>query len=344
MGGYWKLMIPEQLITKIWQKRIPMTMSFELTWMCNLRCIHCYQYAPCEDELTLQEIKRILDELAETGSFFLTFTGGEPLMRKDFFDIADYARKKNFAITLLTNGTLIDKDIAGRIKNLGILQVCISILGSCAKTHDSITRVSGSFEKAINAIRLLSQLGKQVFLNTMVLEQNFKEQAEIKELARELGVEQTLDSVVTLKNDGSKKPVKCRLSDKNLGNYFSWLNKEESKRFEAYKWQLGDPLCGAGIVGCTINPKGEVLPCTGFPKTAGSLKENSFKEIWNNSEFLKKLRNLNVSDLKECSECELQPYCFRCPAIAWLEDGDVCGPSQEACRQAKKLKEVMEKR
>lgn len=265
-------------------------------------------------------------------------------MRKDFFDIADYARKKNFAITLLTNGTLIDKDIAGRIKNLGILQVCISILGSCAKTHDSITRVSGSFEKAINAIRLLSQLGKQVFLNTMVLEQNFKEQAEIKELARELGVEQTLDSVVTLKNDGSKKPVKCRLSDKNLGNYFSWLNKEESKRFEAYKWQLGDPLCGAGIVGCTINPKGEVLPCTGFPKTAGSLKENSFKEIWNNSEFLKKLRNLNVSDLKECSECELQPYCFRCPAIAWLEDGDVCGPSQEACRQAKKLKEVMEKR
>ena len=336
-------MIPEQLKTKIWQKHIPVAMSFELTWRCNLRCIHCYQYAPCKDELTLQEIKRILDELAEAGSFFLTFTGGEPLMREDFFDIANYARKKNFAIILLTNGTLIDKDIAGRIKELGTLQVCISILGSCAKTHDSITTVPGSFEKAINAIKLLSQLGTRVFLNTMVLEQNFKEQVEIKKLAKELGVEQTLDSVVTLKNDGSKKPVKCRLSDKNLRNYFSWLNKEDSERFEAYKWGLGEPLCGASIVGCAINPKGEVLPCTGFPKIVGSLKETSFKEIWDNSEFLKKLRSLNVSDLKECSQCELQTYCFRCPAVAWLEDGDVCGPSQEACRQAKKLKEVMEK-
>jgi len=336
-------MIPDQLADKIKNKNIPISASLELTWKCNLKCIHCYQYPPSNNELTTNEIKGVLDQLHEAGCLYLALTGGEPLVRDDFIDIADYAHKKNFAISLLTNGTLINENIAHKIKDLGFLRVCVSLLGSCAATHDSITGKPGSFAKAMDAIRFLRQLGIRTSMNTVVMEQNVNEQAEIKKIAEEVGAEQTLDPVVTPRNDGDKGTVGCRLSDKSLKYYFSCITDNEYERLQVYTWQVSGPLCGAGIWGCAINARGEVYPCVGFPKAVGSLRRDSFRTIWDNSKFLRTLRKLSLSDLGECVECELKPFCFRCTALAWIEDGRIGGRSQEACRQARNLVEVVEK-
>jgi len=176
--------------------------------------------------------------------------------------------------------------------------------------------------------------------SSVVMEQNVHEQAEIEKIAEEVGAEQTLDTVVTPGNDGDKRTVGCRLSDKSLKDYFSCMNDDESEHLPESRWPENGPLCGAGAWSCAINARGEVYPCVGFPKAVGSLKRDSFRTIWDNSEFLKTLRELSLSDLGECVPCGLKPYCFRCTALAWLEDGNIGSCSQEACRQAKNLVEV----
>ena len=117
----------EAIVRKTLDKCIPFKVDWEITYRCNLRCSHCYQTgASGEKELTTEEIYSALDELADLGCLYLTFTGGEILLREDLFDIAKYARKKEFAIRLFTNGTLIDEKVADKIKNLSPLSVEIS--------------------------------------------------------------------------------------------------------------------------------------------------------------------------------------------------------------------------
>ncbi|MFC1529318.1 radical SAM protein [Gemmatimonadota bacterium] len=333
-------MIPDQLADSIENGNIPVAASLELTWACNLFCIHCYQYPAGENELTTSELIGILDQLHEAGCLYLALTGGEPLLRDDFFTIAEYAREKNFAISLLTNGTLIDEQVAHWIRDLGFLGVHVSLLGASAATHDSITGMPGSFAVTMDTIRLLRRLDIRTYLNTVVMRQNVHDQAGIGKIAGEVGAEQTLDSVVAPGNDGDTGTFGCRLSDTSLKEFYSCINDNDQEHLLDSRWRTDGPLCGAGIWNCAINARGEVYPCVGFPRAVGSLRQESFRAIWDNSGFLDELRQLSLSDLNECVECELKPYCFRCTALAWIEDGSIGGPSQEACRQARNLMEA----
>jgi hypothetical protein len=139
-----------QIRVRAQEQNIPMHALLELTNNCNWWCRHCYiTHRPAKGELTLDEIRPILDQLAELGVLFLTFTGGEPLTRKDFFDIAEYARQRDFSFSLFTNGTLITPTVADRLKELALERAEISILGAKAATHDAITQVEGSFDRTI---------------------------------------------------------------------------------------------------------------------------------------------------------------------------------------------------
>ncbi|HOY64046.1 MAG TPA: radical SAM protein, partial [bacterium] len=132
-------------------KRAGLTLSahFELTRRCNLRCRHCYVCGGDERrEMSTEQVFRALDVLADSGTLFVTFTGGEPLVRRDFFEIAERAAEKNFAVRIFTNGTLIDEAAADRIAALNPLEVGISVYGATAETHDGITMSPGSFEKS----------------------------------------------------------------------------------------------------------------------------------------------------------------------------------------------------
>ncbi|HEC69845.1 MAG TPA: radical SAM protein [Candidatus Omnitrophica bacterium] len=337
-------MIPQQLSDKILKKNIPISAMFELTWRCNLKCIHCFQCPPTNEELTTEEIKKILDQLAEAGCLFLTFTGGEPLLRKDFFEIAEYAQEKKFVVTLYTNGTLITPEIAEKISKTNFLYVQISLHGATPKTHDKITKVEGSFYKTIEAIKILKNKGVKVGIATTIMKPNFSELEKIEELHHHLATDESRFSpMVYPTNEGNKEPLKLNLEYEQLKTFFSFIFKKNMNSLEKRSIIRG-LWCGAGRSGCCINAKGEVYPCVALPISVGNLKKETFKKIWSTAPLLKWIRTKNVSDLKECQSCELAYYCCRCSALAYWEGNGLLDPASSCCQQAKALKEVADER
>jgi radical SAM protein with 4Fe4S-binding SPASM domain len=332
--------IPEHLGAKMWEKNIPLSSGIELTWRCNHRCIHCYQYPPSSNELSTQEIKDILKQLADAGCLFLQLTGGEPLLRPDFWDIADFAKGLSFAVVLYTNGSLVTREVASRIKGLGFVQVNISLLGASEQTHDRIVRVGRSYKKVMKAIEYLRIKDVRVLLNTVLMRKNFSEFKEIISLAKSIGAEYLISPVIFPTNEGAKAPLDLRLSDAQLKEFYSYLFNIEKVDFGSYAHGDGEPLCGYGRKGGTISACGDLYPCVGAPVVLGNLRKKSFREIWETSAMLKKIRTTRKEDLEVCNTCSLSSHCIRCSGMALLEDGDLFGPSHECCRITKIINEV----
>jgi MoaA/NifB/PqqE/SkfB family radical SAM enzyme len=126
---------------------IPLSVHFDLTYRCNERCVHCYLDHDDHGEMTTAEVRGVLDQLASAGTLFLIFSGGELLLRKDFFELLAYARQLGFDVKIKTNGILINERAAARIREQGVRQVQISIYSHLPDVHDAITKVPGSLEK-----------------------------------------------------------------------------------------------------------------------------------------------------------------------------------------------------
>ena len=326
----------------------PVQVTLELTMTCNLRCVHCYNHA-LEDqkELSFNEICRIMDELSEAGCLYLSLTGGEIFCRPDIFDILGEARKRHFAITLLTNGAMITRETADRLKEIQPWLIEMSLYSTKPEVHDGITGIRGSFEKTRKAIDLLLERHLRLRLKTVIMTQNFHEYKEIMRHHRALGVPFVLDPMVTPKMDGSAGPLQHRVSDDQLTTL---LTDEEigpemiqfgTRRYdESRQLRQTTTMCTAGVLMCHIDPYGNVIPCVQFYLVAGNLRKQSFSEIWNHSPEFKKLRRSVMGDLRECKDCELLGYCYRCPGLAMLEDGDAYGPSKNACVTAELVKKI----
>jgi radical SAM protein with 4Fe4S-binding SPASM domain len=327
-----------RIVKKTMDRLIPFTVHWELTYRCNLRCPHCY-IVPQKSrrELSFQQISRILDLLKENGTLFVIFSGGEILTRRDFFDIACYAREKGFALRLLTNGTLIDALIADRIKDLHPLSVEISLYGSSPSTHDRITGCPGSFERSLKALRLLRERSIRTVTKSLMMKQNAGEFQSIKQLAMELGSQFLYDAVIIPRVDGSMEPCRNRLNGEEL---YRLLYPEVQEKKADGDFQDYDLSCTAGLNGLSISPYGDVYPCMAFKESGGNLTVNSLFEI-QHSPIFSKIRSITLSDLPECKKCTLVPYCNRCPALAWLETGDLFGPSYGDCVMARVIKSIV---
>jgi len=338
------------------RKLIPYSVIFELTHRCNERCVHCYLDHPTpkekvEQELSTGEVCDILDQLAEAGTLHLSITGGEIFLRKDIWEIIEHARSRHFAINLLTNATMIDEALADRIKAVAPWEMGISVYGATAETHDRITKLPGSFDKTIAAIRMLKERGLTVNLKCTLMTDNVDEFDLIKDLGEKLDVKYTIDPLIAPGIDGSNRPCGQRISDEDLHRILSddrfnqGLLTFGTREFtEGAQMTLDTYMCKAGTNFLSIDPYGAVFPCIQFTMEAGSLREQSFKEIWESSEVLKKIRATTMADVEGCSDCSLLPICFRCPGVALLEDGDAFGPSSFACRTSKMRRLVQEKR
>jgi len=330
-------------IAKTREKALPFSIIWELTYRCNLECRHCYLLGEKEQELPLSKIKEIANDLAEAGTLFLTLTGGEPLLRSDFFDIVEYLRKKRFAITIFTNGTLITRDIAKRIASFSPWSVEISIYGAKARTHERITRVAGSFEKTIESAKLLKEMGVRVVLKTLWMRENINEARELLDLVEKIGAGFRGSVIISPRNNGDRSPLSLRLTDEELYFLFKTTtptredpvceSKEQPSMDEEYLATTHP--CGAGVNSARISPNGLVFPCAQFLRAAGDLKIDHFSKIWASSPIFLRLREIHLSDLAECRKCPFFLKCLRCPALAELEEGDVRSPYREACRIAK---------
>ncbi len=334
-----KLDYYQKIVKKTVDENIPFIVHFDLTYKCNLKCVHCYVVQKEREELSTEEIKSILDQLAEANTLCLTFSGGEIFTRKDFFEIAYYAREKGFALRLFTNGTLISPEIADRIEGLHPLTVEMSLYGIDPAIHERITRVPGSHAKTIKAFNFLKERGLKTKVKSSLMRKNIEEFKKLWEFARELKSRFVFDPIIIPHNNGNQEPLNYRLTEEDLLKFLS--SHIHSSKWKPLKLTGEERPCGAGLNNLYISPYGEVYPCLTIRESCGNLTKQSLSEVWQ-APILKELRATKFSDLKECSTCPLRSYCDRCPGLALLEDGDLFGPSQAACTLARTRKTTYE--
>lgn len=339
------------LLDRIYRKAeglcIPLNVLLELTNRCNEDCVHCYiknardKFSLSQDdkELSGARIGSLLNELADEGALNLIFSGGEALLREDFFDLAYLAKSRNFAITIFSNGLLIDEDRAGRLADLSIVCIYFSLYGASPSTHDRVTRAAGSFEKLLKAVTLLKRKGVNVGLKTMLIRDNILELKEIYALGLSLGIEaHQFGEEITCRIDGSCSSKAVQLDEASLYTYY----RQELPKPVEYMEELPQEqarkkeLCSPGLSGLTVSSYGDVYPCTEMRIPLGNIKNESFKAVWHKQEgFLKELRLLReYGDLKDCRDCHLVNFCRRCHGRAWYDSGDWRGCYENARRRA----------
>src|SRR6202023_1158305 len=199
---------------------IPLSVQLDLTYRCNERCVHCYLDHIDHGEMTTGEIKELLGQMADAGVFYLTISGGEILMRRDLFEILEYARARTFCIKLKTNGILIRAKEAQRIRSLGVESVQISIYSHRPEIHDAITKMPGSLRQSIDAMRLLRSHGLHVIIANVLMVQNLQDHTGVRALATELGAQYTLDPTITPMMDGNRSILSLNVDEAALREVF----------------------------------------------------------------------------------------------------------------------------
>ncbi len=341
----------------------PFLVVWNISRLCNLKCRHCYEHADVQrpDELNTEQALAAVDRMAEAGVAYIAISGGEPLMRKDLFDVAKRIHETGIAFSIATNGTLLTKENVSKLKALNCIYVQVSLDGATASTHNWFRGVN-AFEKTIHGIRNSVEQGMTVGISMTVTSHNYKEVPAAIELAERLGAQffmhynfiptgrgreiRKLD-ITPQQREGMLKMLASQNSSRKIKllstapqhsrvciesnaatiamTHFDYAGPEmtESIRF------LADFIggCGAARLYCALEPNGDIEPCVFIPIRLGNIKTDDFLGIWHNSDVLKKMRNRAAFKLG-CGTCEYRSVCGGCRARAYAYFGDVqaCDP------------------
>ncbi|MGI5891684.1 MAG: radical SAM protein [Bacillota bacterium] len=354
----------------------PLLVVWNFTNACNLSCKHCYQNANriLPDELVLEERLKIIDQLAYNDVASLAFSGGEPLMHKDFWPVAEYANKKGIHISVATNGTLITKEVAERLKEVGVNYVEISVDSANAKVHDEFRGGLGYWERSIAGIKNCVETdGLLVGMATTVTRKNFYELHELIKLSKDLKVNSFYSfnfipvgrGKAIIEDDltpAMREEMLQILYDYFLENevhtfstcpqYGRYCYQQDSKNSiinchygftkGEHAKMLADYIggCGSGRLYCAIQPNGKVTPCVFMPITVGDLRKERLEDIWHNSQVMKRLRDR--SELQEhCGSCDNRSMCGGCRARAYGYFQDFMAPDPGCYKNTKAWEELV---
>lgn len=331
-----RLADPKEFLAKLAGKDHLFSASLEVTRRCNLDCIHCLRVHSDEDGLSYSEICDLIDQLAEMDCIELSLTGGEPFARRDFMDIVRYARDKDLAVRILTNGTLVTSDIADQLKSLHILSIRVSLYGASPAIHDAVTTVRGSFEKTIETIKLLRERDIHTRAMMVVMSCNAGEFQQVRGLCGELDTVFQWGVAVFPREDGSLAPLRFMASDEQLRLLKQKLLPEKLAAFaEIEAHPEGGPLCSAGISRIGIGTDGAVYSCSALRLSVGSICEQKLSEIWRSAPLLKQLRSVKRTLPSECATCHVRERCFWCPGLSLALEGDMRVPNSQDCRRTR---------
>ncbi len=330
-----------KLFVEAGKKTIPLEVALELTHHCNFRCQHCYiPDFSAPDLLSTERILALLDELASMGTLYLTLTGGEMLLRRDWYQIASRARDLGFSLRLFTNGSTVDEEKADLIKTL-YATAEISLYSMDPEIFERITQKKGSFEKTLRGIELLREREVEVLLKIPMMVYNTTGFEKVFEYAARIGATARADARIVAKKNGDLVTLQLRAEPSALlplyrSGYTPCSIPEELGNDRS----TGGPLCAAGNRYANIASSGEVRACNILPGAAGNLREQTFREIWEGSPWLQKVRSIRRHHLDPCNTCDKFSYCGRCHAMAMVEDGDILGLSSSACAHAELVEQV----
>jgi len=324
---------------KMGKKRIPIVGQLELTFSCNLKCVHCYVAKDkTKQELSFSEITDILDQIHKEGCLWLSFTGGEPLARSDFLDIYHHAKRKGFIITILTNGTLITPEIADYLAKEPPFCIDITLNGVTQDTYENISQIPGSFRKVMDGIRLILDKKLPLELKTKVTRLNYHELNKIKQYVEGLGIEFKPNTMIYPRLDGSLEPCRFRLSPEEVIRLDNTNGDCEEQIMT--KEEVPSPTdnlfrCAAGISSFHISPYGELIFCTFMRKPNFDLRKGSFRDGFYS--LYPEIRSTKYQTDSKCRDCKIFYLCSQCPALAELENGNQEKPIDYFCNLAHKL-------
>ena len=335
------------------EKRVPINATLDLTHRCNNRCLHCYCSLPAGDkraiseELSSEEIERLFDELRDMGCLWLLITGGEPLLRPDFRDIYLSAKRHGFIISVFTNGTLIDEEIADFFAQYPPFSVEITMYGATPETYEEVTRVPGSYERYWSGLQRLLKRTAKPKLKTMALTINQHEIRRMDSIARAMGCEFRFDPILNKRIDDRNfsDPVKYRIPADDVVRLDMEFPERMKEHKEFCERMVGEPAksdklitCGAGKASMHILPDGTALPCSMLISGGESIREKSLREIWE-VDFRTLLDQKKDFRIK-CDYCSLQNLCGQCMAWSRLEHGGSDKVVQYLCGVAQKRAET----
>ncbi len=330
------------------ERFVPLVMSWNVTRECNMKCSHCYINATekkLSNELSTQEGKDLMDQICQVSKPLLILSGGEPLLRPDIYELIRYGSSKGLKMGLGSNGSLIDETVAAKLKAAGIATVSISLDSHIPSQHDEFRGVAGSWEKAVNACKVLRKNNVLVQINTTLTQQNYNQIDDIMSLAEEIGVENFHLFFLVPTGRGAKlEDISPQKYEDMITNTFAKVAKHKlnvrpscapqfmriakGMGLDMRQWVRG---CLAGLYYCRIYPNGDVTPCPYLPIKLGNVLEEDFKEIWFKSNIFKALRNPNALKGK-CGACDYRSLCGGCRARAYGLSSDFidyCGDLHE---------------
>ncbi|NLL18068.1 MAG: putative heme d1 biosynthesis radical SAM protein NirJ2 [Clostridia bacterium] len=310
-----------------------MIISWNSTNQCNMFCDHCYRDAGAKaaDELSTQEAKAMLDEIAKAGFKIMIFSGGEPLMRPDLYELVAYAKSLGLRPVLGTNGTLITLEAAKKLKEAGVMGAGISLDSLDEQKHDELRRYQGAYREAIQGMKNCREAGLPFQVHTTVFDWNQEELEAITDFAVEIGAVAhhffflvPTGRAVNIEEESLRaeayENVLTRIMNKQKEVGIE-LKPTCAPQFMRIAKEMGMDLrfqrgCLAGTSYCIISPKGDVQPCAYLNIPLGNVRDIPFSELWQTHPVFQELRTLNYKG--GCGVCKYKKACGGCRARAYF--------------------------
>jgi AdoMet-dependent heme synthase len=322
---------------------------WEVTTACNLTCIHCHAVSgkPDPNELSTDEGKRLIDQIAEVSGFrTLVYTGGEPLVRPDIFDLLKHSKEVGFANIIATNGTLINEDMAWKLKEYGVVCNAISIDASDPDIHNHVRNSPKAFDLALRAIEATKKAGILLQINTTAMEYNMENLSDLIDFVDKHNASIMLMYQLVAVGRGEKieKATLKKSANENLSHLISQKQKHSRTLIEPvagpqyWPYLLEKKGCENGLMlkfaekvfhGCAagrgfvyVKSNGDVWPCPFVEVNAGNVRQKTFREIYEESTVFKNLRNRENMLKGLCGNCHYRTICGGCRGRAHAYSGD----------------------
>lgn len=346
-------------------KRVPLSFDVEITGRCNNDCRHCYICLPAGDraakrsELTSGEIDAVAEQAVTLGAVWCLVTGGEPLLRPDFEEIYLALKRRGLLVSVFTNATLVNRSHIALFEKYPPRDVEVTVYGVTRDTYESVTRKAGTFEKFMRGLSLLMESGAPVRLKAMAIQSNLAEQAAIAEFCRARTKDYfRFDPQLHLRFDQDEARNADIRAERLTPEQIIALEKGDEERMNAFQENCSTLInqdfthfgcnhlfhCSAGNASFNVSYDGKFRLCSSLwaPETVYDLRQGALADAWNH--FVPQVREMcsnRQEFLKTCRVCPLVNLCLWCPAHAYLETGQLDGPTPYFCAVAKARAKVL---
>jgi MoaA/NifB/PqqE/SkfB family radical SAM enzyme len=343
------------LLSDAEHRGIPLSGTVELTNKCNLRCLHCFirpfggQVSYRDSELSTEQWINILSRAIDCGCLFLILTGGEILVRPDFWKIYSYIKDRGTIVQLFTNGTKITERLVEELSNRPPKAIEITLYGMTEHIYELMTQVPGSYKECMRGIELVLKYDLPLRLKTMLTTLNCNELPLMKDFAKKLNVTFRYDVEINKRLDRRGHPERLRLSPEEIVR----LDLEDPPRAAEFEemfalrsgggGQVQDSIysCGAGATSFHVDYRGYLSPCIISRYETCSLLDTDFAQAW--YEFIPGVLKEKRTRQNECDCCEVSHACNQCHGWAKLESGDPEEPVSFQCQITRLRQKVFQK-